>query len=433
MSVFWGIAVVMTIMALLFTVPWLLRAGRPVKARPDPDALNVQVIKTQLAELEADLKMGRLEENQYAAARHDLERELLADLSPADPASRNRPARSGQWAVLVLVIAIPALSLALYQLLGTQRIIPLLEQGQATAASSASSAMPAQHEMGEQSLEQMVEALATRMKEKPDDLRGWILLARSYETLNRYADALAAYGNARRLSNDNPELLADYADALVMANGGRFNDEAGALLQKAVDAQPNNVKALWLMGHWKNQQAAYSEALEYWQRAAALLPAGGEDANAIAQQIAQVQQRLGITPSAPMTATAAPAPAGTAAAASGGGSEIPVTVSLDPSLAGQAAPDSTVFIFARAVQGPPMPLAVVRKQVKDLPVTVTLNDSLAMTPAMTISKFGQVTVGARVSASGNAMPQSGDLEGSQSPVSVANPGTVAITIDHKVP
>jgi len=433
MSVFWGIAVVMTIMALLFTVPWLLRAGRPVKARPDPDALNVQVIKTQLAELEADLKMGRLEENQYAAARHDLERELLADLSPADPASRNRPARSGQWAVLVLVIAIPALSLALYQLLGTQRIIPLLEQGQATAASSASSAMPGQHEMGEQSLEQMVEALATRMKEKPDDLRGWILLARSYETLNRYADALAAYGNARRLSNDNPELLADYADALVMANGGRFNDEAGALLQKAVDAQPNNVKALWLMGHWKNQQAAYSEALEYWQRAAALLPPGGEDANAIAQQIAQVQQRLGITPSAPMTATAAPAPAGTAAAASGGGSEIPVTVSLDPSLAGQAAPDSTVFIFARAVQGPPMPLAVVRKQVKDLPVTVTLNDSLAMTPAMTISKFGQVTVGARVSASGNAMPQSGDLEGSQSPVSVANPGTVAITIDHKVP
>jgi cytochrome c-type biogenesis protein CcmH len=134
-----------------------------------------------------------------------------------------------------------------------------------------------------------------------------------------------------------------------------------------------------------------------------------------------------------MAAAAAPAPAGTAAAASGGGSEIPVTVSLDPSLAGQAAPDSTVFIFARAVQGPPMPLAVVRKQVKDLPVTVTLNDSLAMTPAMTISRFGQVTVGARVSASGNAMPQSGDLEGSQSPVSVANPGTVAITIDHKVP
>jgi cytochrome c-type biogenesis protein CcmH len=435
MSVFWGIAVVMTIAALLFTVPWLLRAGRVTKARPDPDALNVQVVKTQLAELETDLKMGRLDADQYAAARHDLERELLEDLSPVDPAAKNRPARSGQWAVLLLVIAIPSLSFALYQLLGTQQIIPLLEQREATAASSSSSASsvsPAQHEMGEQSLEQMTDTLAARMKDKPDDLRGWILLARSYETLHRYADALNAYGNARRLSGDNPDLLADYADALVMANGGRFNDEAGGLLQKAIEAQPDNVKALWLMGHWKNQQGAGSEALSYWQRAAALLPPGGEDAKVIAQQISQVQQRLGITPTAPVATAAAATTAG-APAAAGGGHAITVTVALDPSLAGQAAPDSTVFIFARAVQGPPMPLAVVRKQVKDLPVTVTLDDSLAMTPAMTISRFGQVTVGARVSASGNAMPQSGDLEGSQSPVSVANPGTVAITIDHKVP
>jgi len=433
MSVFWGIAVVMTIMALLFTVPWLLRSGRPAKGRPDPDALNIQVIKTQLAELEADLRMGRLDENQYAAARRDLEHELLDDLSPADPAAKNRPLRSGQWAVLLLVIAIPALSLALYQLLGTQQIIPLLEQRGTTAASSAS---PAQHEMGEQSLEQMVGVLAARLKDKPDDLRGWVLLARSYETLNRYTDALAAYGNARRLSGDNPELLADYADALVMSNGGRFNDEAGELLQKAIEAQPDNVKALWLIGHWKNQQGAYSEALSYWQRAAALLPPGGEDANIIAEQIGQVQQRLGITPTAPVAAAAAPATADAAPAgggAAGGGHAITVSVALDPSLAAQAAPDSTVFIFARAVQGPRMPLAIMRKQVRDLPVTVTLDDSLAMSPAMTISNFEQVTVGARVSASGNAMPQSGDLEGSQSPVSVANPGTVAVTIDRKVP
>jgi cytochrome c-type biogenesis protein CcmH len=436
MSVFWGIAVVMTIMALLFTVPWLLRAGRTTKTRPDPDALNVQVIKAQLAELEADLKMGRLDEEQYAGARQDLERELLEDLSPVDPAAKSRPVRSGQWAVLLLVIAIPSLSLALYELLGTQQIIPLLEQRDPAAAASASSATPGQHEMGEQSLEQMADALAARMKDKPDDLRGWILLARSYETLHRYADALTAYDNARRLSGDNPELLADYADTLVMANGGRFNDEAGALLQKSIEAQPNNVKALWLLGHWKNQEGAYSEALSYWQRAAALLPPGGEDANVIAQQISQVQQRLGITPTTPVAAVATPAAAGATAAgggATGGGHAITVKVALDPSLAGQAAPDSTVFIFARAVQGPRMPLAIMRKQVKDLPVTVTLDDSLAMSPAMTLSNFEQVTIGARVSASGNAMPQSGDLEGSQSPVSVANPGTVAITIDRKVP
>jgi cytochrome c-type biogenesis protein CcmH len=427
MSVFWGLAAVMIVIALLFTVPWLLRAGRsPKNSRPDPDTLNTEIIKAQLAELETDLETGRLDETQYAAARHDLERELLEDLSPA---AKAKPIRSGQWAVVLLVVAIPVLALALYQHLGSKQIIPLLEQRDTATAASGT---PTRHDMGEQSLEQMVEALAARMKDKPDDLRGWILLARSYETLNRYADALLAYRNARRLSGDNPELLADYADALVMANGGRFNDEAGELLQRAVEAQPENVKALWLIGHWKNQQGSYSEALTYWQRAAALLPAGSEDSTVIAQQISQVQQRLGITPTAAPAAAIAPASAaaGTAAA---GGHAITVTVALDPALATQASPESTVFIFARAVQGPRMPLAIIRRQVKDLPVTVTLDDSLAMSPAMTLSKFDQVTVGARVSASGNAMPQSGDLEGSQSPVNVASPGTVAITIDRKVP
>jgi cytochrome c-type biogenesis protein CcmH len=435
MTVFWGLATVMIIIALLFTVPWLLRAGRtPKNARPDPDAVNTEIIKAQLAELDADLKMGRLDENQYAAARHDLERELLDDLAPSGAPATTKPARGGQWAVVLLVIAIPLMAVALYQQLGSKQIITLLEQN--GAATTAASGTPGKHEMGEQSLEHMVDVLAERLKNKPDDLRGWILLARSYETLNRYADALGAYRNARRLSGDNPEVLADYADALVMANGGRFNDEAGEVLQTAVEAEPNNVKALWLIGHWKNQQGAYTEAISYWQRAAALLPAGSQDTAIIAQQITQLQQRLGITPTAPV-AVATPAPAGAPATAGGGtaaaGQAITVTVSLDPALTAQAAPESTVFIFARAVQGPRMPLAIIRRQVKDLPVTVTLDDSLAMSPAMTLSKFDQVTIGARVSASGNAMPQSGDLEGSQSPVSVASPGTVAVTIDRKVP
>ena len=433
MSVFWGLSAIMIIVALLFTVPWMLRASRSAKSQPDQDTLNTEVIRAQLAELETDLKTGRLDENQYAAARRDLECELLDDLAPAGSRSMLKPARSGQWAVLLLVAAIPLLAVGLYQHLGSQEIIPLMEQHDpATAASNS----PAQHEMGEQSLEEMVNVLAARLKEKPDDLQGWILLARSNETLNRYADALVAYGNARRLSGDDPKLLADYADALVMANGGRFNDEAGELLQRAVEGQPDNVKALWLMGHWKNQQGSSTEALDYWQRAAALLPAGSEDTAVIAQQINEVRQRLGMAPATAPAATAAGAASGTPPAASGtpaAGSAIQVTVSLDPPLAANTRPEDTVFIFARAVQGPRMPLAIVRKQVKDLPVTVTLDDSLAMSPAMTLSKFGQVTVGARVSPSGNAMPQSGDLEGSKSPVSVGGPETVAITIDSKIP
>jgi cytochrome c-type biogenesis protein CcmH len=435
MSIFWGMATVLIIIALLFTVPWLLRAKRSAPPRVDQDRLNTEVIKAQLAELETDLKTGRLDETQYAAAREDLERELLEDLSPAaGQGAAPKTARSGRWAVLVLVAAIPLLAVGLYQHFGSKEIIPLLEQRRGTpranAAGDPETPTPP-HAMGEQSLEQMVGVLAERMKKNPDDVRGWILLARSYETLHRYADALDAYGNARRLAGDEPELLADYADTLVMANGGRFNDEAGELLERAIKAQPKNVKALWLIGHWKNQQGAYRDALDYWQRAAALLPAGSQDSAVIAQQISQVQQRLGITPAAaPMLAATGARESGGKAAAGG---SLTVTVSLDPSLAAKAAPESTVFIFARAVQGPRMPLAIVRKQVKDLPVTVTLDDSLAMSPAMTLSKFDQVTVGARVSASGNAMPQSGDLEGSQSPVSVGSATPVDVTINRTVP
>ena len=260
MTVFWGLATVMIIIALLFTVPWLLRAGRtPKKTRPDLDTINTGIIKAQLAELDTDLKMGRLDENQYAAARHDLERELLDDLAPAGAPATTKPAHGGQWLVVLLVVAIPLMAVALYQQLGSKQIITMLEQG---GAATATSGTPGKHEMGEQSLEHMADVLAERLKDKPDDLRGWILLARSYETLNRYADALGAYRNARRLSGDNPEVLADYADAMVMANGGRFNDEAGEVLQKALEAQPDNVKALWLIGHWKNQQGAYTEATQ---------------------------------------------------------------------------------------------------------------------------------------------------------------------------
>ncbi len=307
MSVFWGLAAIMIIVALLFTVPWMLRASRSAKSQPDQDTLNTEVIRAQIAELETDLKTGRLDENQYAAARRDLECELLDDLAPAGSGSTLKPARSGQWAVLLLVAAIPLLAVGLYQHLGSKEIIPLLEQRN-TATATAAASSPAQHEMGKQSLEEMVNVLAARLKEKPDDLQGWILLARSNETLNRYADALVAYGNARRLGGDNPELLADYADVLVMANGGRFNDEAGELLQRAVEGQPDNVKALWLMGHWKNQQGSSTEALDYWQRAAALLPAGSEDTAVIAQQINQVRQRLGMEPAAAAAAPAATAP-----------------------------------------------------------------------------------------------------------------------------
>jgi len=425
MTVFWSLAAVMVMVALLFILPPLLRK-RELSA-VSPDALNTEVIRTQLAELDTDLAAGKLDEAQYGAARADLEQELLYDLDTSDPTTR--AARSGRWATLLIIPALPLCAVLLYQQLGSVELIDRLQQAKSAQPPPA---QPQTQPPG--SIEDMVAKLAERLQQQPDDLKGWVMLARSYTILKRYSEAEAAYGNALRLGGENANLLADYADAMVMANNGRFNDQAGTLLTRTLELDPGNLKGLWLAGHWKNQSGAYAEALDYWQQAAAKLPPGSEDAAVIEQQINSVQAKLGIT-AAPATAVAAiPADAGTTATAdTASGAALSVSVALDPQLAASAAAEDTVFIFARATQGPRMPLAIVRKQVKDLPVTVTLDDSMAMMPAMKLSNFEQVDIGARISKSGNAMPESGDLQGVVSPVATQSGETIQVTINSNVP
>ncbi len=427
MTLFWSLAAVMIMIALLFILPALFRTGKPGAAGIDRDTLNIEVIRSQISELDADLQTGRLSKDQYAAARRDLEQELLNDLTGNDSGNSGKT-RSGQWAAVILIIGIPLLAAGLYDQLGSRQIIPLLAQMQANPPPRATAGAE-----GQLSVEEMVNKLAERMRSQPDDMKGWVMLARSYVVLKRYDAAVDAYRNILRLGGNSPELLADYADALAMSAGGRFTPEAGELLTRALAAEPENVKALWLAGHWKNQSGDYTAAIEYWQHAASLLPADGEDAAVIGQQIARAREQLGLPPLADTqpAATAVQAPAGKPAAAAA--TAIQVSVSLDPQLASQVKPDDTVFVFARAAQGPRMPLAIVRKQARDLPLSVSLDDSLAMSPAMVLSKFSQVSVGARISRSGNAMPQSGDLQGIKSPVAVGKDLSVAIQIDSRVP
>jgi len=426
MTVFWSLAAVMVMVALLFILPPLLR-NRELSA-VSRDELNTEVIRTQLAELDTDLAAGKLDEAQYGAARADLEQELLYDLDTRGPAAH--AARSGRWATLLIIPALPLCAVLLYQQLGSVELIDRLQQ----ARSSQPQPAP-QHTPSADSIEAMVAKLAERLQQQPDDLKGWVMLARSYNIMKRYSEAEAAYGNALRLGGENADLLTDYADATVMANNGRFNDKAGALLTRALELDPGNLKGLWLAGHWKNQSGAYAEALDYWQQAAAKLPPGSEDAAVIAQQISNLQAQLGIAAAPVVTTAAATTNSGADAAAADGAAAatLSVSVTLDPQLAATAAAEDTVFIFARATQGPRMPLAIVRKQVKDLPVTVTLDDSMAMMPAMKLSNFEQVDIGARISKSGNAMPESGDLQGIVSPIATQSSETVQVTINSNVP
>lgn len=422
MSTFWMLVALMTIFALLFVIPPLLRNRE--QQTVNPNQLNTEVIKDQLAELRTDLETGKLDQEAYDAASRDLKRELLDDLDQNTTPGEVSP-RSGRWAAALLLVLVPALALPLYQMLGTPQLIERLASG-APATQKAS----AEHQ-GQMSLDKMVEKLAERMRTDPDNAEGWVMLGRSYAALNRHQEAAEAYAKAYQFVNDNPRLMTDYADVLATTNQGIFTDLAGELLNKSLTLNPQDVKTLWLAGHFNYQRGNYTDAIGHWQRAAAFLPQDDENAIILTRQIEQAQNKLVESGGVPVAvkSVAADKPSGSTP----GGSQITVQVALDPGLMAQASGEDTVFIFARAVQGPKMPLAIVRKQVKDLPLTVTLNDSMAMTPAMVLSNFSEVTVGARVSKSGQAMPRSGDLQGMMSPVATGKDTSVEVIINQAVP
>ncbi|MGD8936058.1 MAG: c-type cytochrome biogenesis protein CcmI, partial [Thiogranum sp.] len=385
MTVFWMLAALLVVVAMLFVIPPLLR--KPRSSGVQGDALNVQVIRDQLSELRADLESGRLDHTAYAAARRDLERELLDDVEAGQSESPGEVGK-GRWLAILLVVLVPAMAVGLYQQIGTGGAVQAI-----AAAESGTPSMPGKH-----SLEAMVALLAEKMQKDPGNVEGWTLLGRSYVAMNRFNDAADAYRHALQLSANDPEVLSSYADVLVAVNNGAFTDEVGQLLDKALAVDPHHPKSLWLRGHWRFRHNDYAGAIEDWKAVMLALPPGDENLATIEQQIRTAQSRLG-QPLDEIVPAAAAQPDTTGSTNVAAGGSVRVRVSLDPALKDKASPDDTLFIYARAVQGPRMPLAIVRKRVADLPVDVTLDDSMAMSPAMVLSKFGEVTVGARVSKS----------------------------------
>ncbi|MBT8122743.1 MAG: c-type cytochrome biogenesis protein CcmI [Gammaproteobacteria bacterium] len=421
MNIFLALTGFMSLLALLFVAMPLFR--KRAVSTIDQDALNAEIARARMAELELDLGAGRIEQAQYDAAREDLEQELLSDL--AGNGTGGKPARNGSWAVLLVALAVPVGAILLYKSIGNERIIALLEAQPASPRQQQQ-----QQNAGQLSVEEMVERLAARMESDPDNLEGWVMLARSYSMTSQYSLAVPAFRNILRLGGgDSASLLADFADALVATSNGRFTDESSTLLTRALALEPGNIKVLWLAGHWKNQSGDAATAINYWQRAAQQMAPDSKDWQIITRQIEQVRSQTGLPADSTVVADSSP----TGAAEPAATATLTVTVSLDPALRESVRPNDTVFIFARAVNGPRMPLAIVRKQVSDLPVTVTLDDSMAMTPAMVLSAFDPVTIGARISRSGNAIPQSGDLQGNKTPVSTQADARLDVLIDATVP
>ncbi|MEO5846088.1 MAG: tetratricopeptide repeat protein [Caldimonas sp.] len=265
-----------------------------------------------------------------------------------------------------------------------------------------------------QQVEAMVGKLAERMKDKPDDAEGWTMLARSYTVLGRIDEALPAYARAAELEPGNAALLSDYADAVASTQQTANNPRSIALIERALKADANHPKALALAGSAAFDRGEYAVAISHWQKIADKLPPGSELAPRVQAMIGEARGRLVAAGAAPAPSpgpalAAARLPASAAPAAVG--TSVSGTVTLDPQVASQAAPDDPVFVFARAASGSRMPLAVQRARVKDLPLAFRLDDSMAMAPGMTLSSAAQLVVGARISKGGTAIAQPGDLAG----------------------
>ena len=285
----------------------------------------------------------------------------------------------------------------------------------------------------------MTDKLVARLKEQPNDFEGWAMLARTYGVLQRHTDALKAYEKALALHADDPALLADYADTLAVTKGGDLSGEPLKALEKAIKLDPANLKALALLGTYAFNTKDYASAAKLWEKVAQIGPPDNFFVKQILPGITEARRLAGLPPLPPsqqpqqaqQPQQPSPAPGvdagGTSAPPAANGARVSGTVTLAAALSAQVQPDDTVFITARAAQGSRMPLAVLRRQVRDLPLSFTLDDSQAMSPANALSSAKEVIVTARVSKSGNAMPQAGDWQGQSGVVAVGS-GKVQIEI-----
>lgn len=425
MTIFWMVAALLIMVALIFVLPPLCRRRNPAgvagQALQANNALNVAVYRDQQQELEADRNAGTLSDAQYQHARIELERRLLDDVVPSATAVSAPPA-SRLPAVLV-GMAVPLLAVGLYFAVGTPRaLVPLAVPPHGSADSGKGPSA--------EQIEAMVAKLAERMKQNPEDPQGWAMLARSYAVMGRYEDAAAAYGKAVERVPNNAHLLADYADALAMARGQNLQGEPEALIMRALKIDPHHVKSLALAGTIAFDKKNYAVALKYWEKLATLVPLDSEMARNVQASIAEARTLAGAgAPKLAVVAGKQPAPAPAPAASANKG--VSGTVTLAPALAAKVAPNDTLFIFARAAEGPRMPLAILRKKASDLPLTFTLDDSMAMNPSARLSSAPQVIIGARISKSGNAMPQPGDLQGATKAVN-NSAKNITLSIDTEV-
>lgn len=395
MPEFYGYTAFMALFAMLFVLLPLMAGRSQVSAKRSQ--VNITVFKEQLEVIEQAWQAGNYTEQEYTKLKTDLQRHLLEDADDTSQVSVHGGTRRSR---LLLALLVPLLAFALYERIGAlpdwqiSRTLDGLQQSEDEAGRK-------------QMLEQLAAELGSRT-EQVDTLDYYFLLGRTQMQLNNYPAAVDAYRRLALLAADDPEVLGQYAQALYLASGRKMTPEVKRVADQALALNPHQPTVLGMMGIASFESGDYSSAATYWEQLLPGLPPESQNARMIKQGIAQAKTMVGESPAVAVAEDPQPVDAG-------------VSLKVAVSLSGEfpADPNASVFVFARAISGPPMPLAVARLRVSDLPAEVTLDDSMAMTPALKLSSFERVEVVARVSKRGIANRGSGDLEGVFGPVAPA--------------
>ncbi len=435
MLTFWLLAIILFIIAIAFVLYPLIRKTS-TKTKIDQKQINVDIAKEQMASLEINFASGEISQEEYDSLKYELESTLIDDISQSkQPTQSNSSNQDKNQHNLIfmgfILIFIPLCSLLFYQKLGTPEFIESNHPQQISHN--------AQQEDGQKpSVEEMITVLKDKLKENPKDQKGWFLLARTYMALKQYDEAYQMYKKLISLTGEDATILVSMADALAMTKGGKISGDPEKLIYRALKIEPNNITGLWLAGIAQKEQGNLPKALSYWTK---LYPLTNDDP-AAQESIAKMIQSVGGTPPDSHASHNHEGEADLANLASeisiaqdpqtqpkSEHKFVEVSISLSAEMLAQASPNDMVFIYAKASSGPPMPLAALKKKVSDLPITVKLDDSMAMTPQMKISSFSKIKVGARVSKSGQPIKQPGDLMSQEVSVDINNSTAVKLLIN----
>jgi cytochrome c-type biogenesis protein CcmH len=391
---------------------WVLLRERKPLTQASQASANAKVYRDQILDLDREHDSGHISDEEWQQSRDELSMRLLEDTSAADDpvAKTEKPA---VWTAVVLAVALPISAMGFYMWVGEPEALNPM-------------ALKSPDQVDQKDLAKLAETLADKLQSQPENLQGWVMLGRTYRTLENFDASIKAYDAALKLSADD-DLQLERIEVMAMQRQGNFDGEPWRVIRDILQKDPQHYGALLTAGSASYAERKYADALKYWEQARKPLEANHPDLPGLENAIATVRETMGLPAKAASTGpSGGPAAASSALNVSG-------QISLSAALKAKASPNDTVFVYATPANGDRMPLAIMKTTVSQLPLNFTLDDSTAMTPDRKLSTAGEVFIKVRVSKSGNAMPQSGDLTGgSEGPVKVGSKG-LKIEIKDQMP